>query len=31
MFFTGILVNIGSEKERVIGGGATDPLASRLQ
>jgi cell division protein FtsW len=27
MFLTGILVNIGSTKERVIGGGATDPLA----
>jgi cell division protein FtsW len=26
MFLTGILVNIGSTKERVIGGGATDPL-----
>ncbi len=25
MFFTGILVNIGSTRERVIGGGATDP------
>jgi cell division protein FtsW len=29
MLLTGILVNIGSEKERVIGGGATDPLAHR--
>jgi cell division protein FtsW len=29
MFFTGILVNIGSTKERVIGSGATDPLALR--
>ena len=28
MFFTGILVNIGSTKERVIGSGATDPLAA---
>jgi cell division protein FtsW len=27
MFFTGVLVNIGSTKERVIGSGATDPLA----
>jgi cell division protein FtsW len=27
MFLTGILVNIGSMKERVIGSGATDPLA----
>jgi cell division protein FtsW len=27
MFFTGILVNIGSARERVIGGNATDPLA----
>jgi cell division protein FtsW len=27
MFMTGILVNIGSTKERVIGGGATDPLS----
>ena len=27
MLFTGILVNIGSTKERVLGGGATDPLA----
>jgi cell division protein FtsW len=27
MFMTGILVNIGSSKERVIGGGATDPLS----
>jgi cell division protein FtsW len=27
MFLTGILVNIGSTKERVIGHGATDPLA----
>jgi cell division protein FtsW len=26
MFLTGILVNIGSAKERVIGDGATDPL-----
>ena len=29
MFLTGILVNIGSTKERVIGSGATDPLAVR--
>ena len=27
MFFTGILVNIGSTRERVIGGGATDPVS----
>jgi cell division protein FtsW len=27
MFMTGILVNVGSVRERVIGGGATDPLA----
>jgi cell division protein FtsW len=27
MLFTGILVNIGSTRERVIGSGATDPLA----
>jgi len=27
MLFTGILVNIGSAKERVIGGAATDPRA----
>jgi cell division protein FtsW len=27
MLFTGILVNIGSTKERVIGSGATNPLA----
>jgi cell division protein FtsW len=27
MLFTGILVNIGSEKERVMGSRATDPLA----
>jgi hypothetical protein len=27
MLFTGILVNIGSTKERVIGSGATDPLS----
>jgi cell division protein FtsW len=27
MLFTGILVNIGSTKERVIGGDATDPLS----
>ena len=26
MFMTGVLVNIGSDKERVIGSGATDPL-----
>jgi cell division protein FtsW len=30
MFLTGILVNIGSTKERVIGSGATDPLAGSL-
>jgi cell division protein FtsW len=28
MFFTGILVNIGSTRERVVGGGATNPLSS---
>jgi len=28
MLFTGILVNIGSTKERVIGASATDPLAA---
>jgi cell division protein FtsW len=28
MLFTGILVNIGSAKERVIGAAATDPLAA---
>lgn len=28
MFLTGILVNIGSTKERVIGSGATDPLSA---
>ena len=28
MFLTGVLVNIGSAKERVIGSGATDPMAS---
>jgi cell division protein FtsW len=28
MLFTGILVNIGSTKERVIGSSATDPLAT---
>jgi cell division protein FtsW len=27
MLFTGILVNIGSSRERVVGSGATDPLA----
>jgi cell division protein FtsW len=27
MFLTGVLVNIGSAKERVIGSGATDPMA----
>jgi hypothetical protein len=27
MFLTGIIVNIGSVKERVIGSGATDPMA----
>lgn len=27
MLFTGLLVNIGSTRERVIGAGATDPLA----
>lgn len=29
MLMTGILVNIGSEKERVIGSGATDPMTLR--
>jgi hypothetical protein len=28
MFMTGLLVNIGSQKERVLGSGATDPLSS---
>jgi len=28
MLFTGILVNIGSSKERVLGSGATDPFAT---
>ena len=28
MLFTGILVNIGSTKERIVGGGATDPLSA---
>jgi cell division protein FtsW len=28
LLFTGILVNIGSSKERVVGSGATDPLAA---
>lgn len=28
MLMTGILVNIGSEKERVIGSGATDPMSA---
>ena len=28
MLFTGILVNIGSERERVVGSSATDPLAA---
>ena len=28
MFMTGVLVNIGSQKERVIGSGATDPLST---
>jgi cell division protein FtsW len=27
LLMTGILVNIGSNRERVIGGAATDPLA----
>src|SRR3954467_11309991 len=27
LLFTGILVNIGSARERVVGSGATDPLA----
>jgi cell division protein FtsW len=29
MFLTGVLVNIGSSRERVLGESATDPLASR--
>ena len=29
MFLTGVLVNIGSARERVVGESATDPLASR--
>ena len=29
MFLTGVLVNIGSTRERVVGESATDPLASR--
>lgn len=29
MFLTGVLVNIGSSRERVVGESATDPLASR--
>jgi cell division protein FtsW len=29
MFLTGVLVNIGSTRERVVGTSATDPLASR--
>lgn len=29
MFLTGILVNIGSTRERVVGASATDPLAAR--
>ena len=28
MLFTGILVNIGSARERVVGGSATDPLTA---
>lgn len=28
MFFTGMLVNVGSARERVVGSGATDPLAA---
>ena len=28
MFLTGVLVNIGSMRERVVGGSATDPLAA---
>ena len=30
MFLTGILVNIGSDKERVLGSGATNPLSARV-
>ena len=29
MFLTGVLVNIGSARERVVGESATDPLAAR--
>jgi cell division protein FtsW len=29
LFMTGVLVNIGSRRERVVGTHATDPLASR--
>jgi cell division protein FtsW len=29
MFLTGVLVNIGSRRERVVGESATDPLAAR--
>jgi cell division protein FtsW len=29
LLFTGILVNIGSKREKVIGGAATDPLATK--
>ena len=31
MLMTGILVNIGSEKERVVGGHATDPLSAKAR
>ncbi|MDA1081314.1 MAG: FtsW/RodA/SpoVE family cell cycle protein [Gemmatimonadetes bacterium] len=31
MFLTGILVNIGSRGERIVGSGATDPLAAALR
>ena len=30
MFLTGVLVNIGSLRERVVGSSATDPLSSRV-
>jgi hypothetical protein len=29
MFLTGVLVNIGSLRERVVGSSATDPLSPR--
>ena len=30
MFLTGVLVNVGSARERVVGSGATDPLAAPM-